>query len=447
MKPRRRLLNGAVVSDGAGNAANLLGAINYNPAGTLQIDTTPPVPIINQAPPSTTASTSALFAFGTSNIETTGITYAYKLDGAASWASLSGNSLSLSGLASGTHSIQMQATDAAGNLSTAPAGYSWTISPTTPQITTQVAGPQVTTTYPPHNGLAVGPNNIVMVEGSRIEWTSLTGGSPVVQSTYNFFAPLNPTGGLYDQRIAYDSVNNRFIVSMEYGASGTSSIDIAVSKDANPNDGWYFTALNTSLTINGQLTASDRPMLTVDGSNLYITAEQDNVNTSGSAGTQAWVIGDTAGAGGGIYNGGTLTAVASQLLPSSQGAFTEVTASNGKTYYASSYSNGSQIVVTLATYDKASNTFSPTTTIGLGQIGQGGSYTAQQQGTSLLLDAGDNRVANLAYSNGYLWGVSEKCRPARMCRWSTGSKSTSAVQAVRRWWRKAVFLVLRLAAT
>jgi hypothetical protein len=35
-------LNGAVVSDGAGNPANLSGAANYNPAGTLQIDTTAP---------------------------------------------------------------------------------------------------------------------------------------------------------------------------------------------------------------------------------------------------------------------------------------------------------------------------------------------------------------------------------------------------------------------
>jgi hypothetical protein len=65
----------------------------------------------------------------------------------------------------------------------------------------------------------------------------------------------------------------------------------------------------------------------------------------------------------------------------------------------------------LATFDKTTNTFSPTNTIGLGQIDQGGSYTAQQQGTSLLLDAGDKRVANLAYSNGFLWGVTEEKPP------------------------------------
>ena len=35
-------LNGATVTDGAGNNANLSGATNYNPSGTLQIDTTAP---------------------------------------------------------------------------------------------------------------------------------------------------------------------------------------------------------------------------------------------------------------------------------------------------------------------------------------------------------------------------------------------------------------------
>src|SRR6266436_757151 len=220
------------------------------------------------------------------------------------------------------------------------------------QIATVFSGPS-SSTNPPHNGLAVGPNNIVMVEGSRIEWTNLSGGSPTVQSTYNFFSSLSPTGGLYDQRCVYDSVNQRYIVIMQYGASGAtvSDIDIAVSKDSNPNDGWYFASLNTSLTINGQLTGSDRPMLSADGTNIYITAAQFNVNISGYVGTESWVIGDTAGPGGGIYNGGTLTVTANELVPSSQGVLSVVAGNNGKTHYASSYSNGSQIVVALQIYD------------------------------------------------------------------------------------------------
>lgn len=122
-------------------------------------------------------------------------------------------------------------------------------------IQTLFSGPSTTSTYPPHNGLAVGSNYVVMIEGSRIEWTNLTGGSPTLQSVYGFFSPLSPTGGLYDQRVAYDSVNQRFVVIMQYLAPGgtATDIDIAVSKDSNPNDGWYFSQLNTTVTLGGQL--------------------------------------------------------------------------------------------------------------------------------------------------------------------------------------------------
>jgi hypothetical protein len=282
---------------------------------------------------------------------------------------------------------------------------------TTSKIDTLFSGISNTSSYPPHNGLAVGPNNIVMAEGSRIEWTDLTGGTPKVQSVYSFFSSLGSTAtnSLYDPRCIYDSASGRFIIIMEnIGSNGAvSNIDIAVSKDSNPNDGWYFASLNTSLTINGQLTSSDRPSITVDGSNIYITAPQYNVNVSGYAGTETWVIGKTAGAGGGLYNGGTMTVVANQVTPSNQGIFTVATGSNGITYYACDYSTGSQIVAVVQAYNTATSTFGPATTIALGNIDQGGTYTAQQQGTTLLLDAGDKRIQNLQYANGFLWGVCE----------------------------------------
>jgi hypothetical protein len=405
-------LNGATVKDAAGNAADLSGASNNNPAGTLQIDTIAPVPVFSQEPPPVTNSSTAAFAFTTSNNETNGVSYAYKLDSATTWSPVTGNALSLSGLATGSHTIQVQATDAAGNVSGA-ASYNWTIAASAfvAQIEKQFSGPSVTSTYPPNNGLAVGPNNVVMMEGSRIEWTTLAGGSPTLQSVYNFFSPLGSTAAnsLNHPRSVYDSVNQRYVVIMDNSASGRtiSNIDIAVSKDSNPNDGWYFASLNTSLTINGQLTSADSPTLSVDGTNIYIAATMYNVNVSGSPGTESWVIGDTAGAGGGIYSGGTLTVTASQFMPANNGTFAVATGGSGKTYYASSYSSGSQLVVTLQVYDAASNTFGPISTIGLGNIDQGGSYTAQQLGTSLLLDAGDKRARSLVYANGFLYGVAE----------------------------------------
>jgi hypothetical protein len=404
-------LNGATVKDGAGNNATLSGATNYNPSGTLQIDTTAPVPAFNQEPPPVTSSSTAVFALTTSNSETNGVSYAYELDGATTWTPMAGATLSLAGLANGSHAIQVQATDGAGNVSTTPATYNWTIAAPIAQVEKQFSGPSVTGTSPPNNGLAVGSNNVVMMEASRIEWTNLAGGSPIVQSVYNFFSPLGATAAnsLNHPRAAYDSINQRYIVIMDNTASGhsISNIDIAVSRDSNPNDGWYFASLNTSLTINGQLTSADSPTLSVDGKNVYITATMYNVNVSGSPGSQSWVISDTAGAGGGLYNGGALTVTASGLIPASQGVFAVATGGNAKTYYASAYSSGSQMVVSLQTYDATINTFGPTSTVGLGNIDQGGSYTAQQLGTSLLLNAGSKQARSPVYQNGFLYGVTE----------------------------------------
>src|SRR6266851_791914 len=282
----------------------------------------------------------------------------------------------------------------------------------TSQIDTIFSGISVSSSDVPHNALAVGPSYVVTAEASRIEWTNLTGGATTIQSVYSFFSSLGSTAtnALFDPRAVYDPINQRYIVTIDnIGSNGAiSNIDIAVSKDSNPNDGWYFASLNSSLTVNGQLTGADTQVVSVDGTNIYVTAPQYNVNTSGWQGTALWVIGDTAGPGGGIYNGGTMTVVANEITSASQGIYRVVAGNNGKTYYASSYSNGSQIVVTLQIYDVASNTFGPISTIGLGNIDQGGSYTAQQLGTSLLLDATDKRVQNLAYAGGFLWGVTEE---------------------------------------
>ena len=55
-----------------------------------------------------------------------------------------------------------------------------------------------------------------MAEGSRIEWTNVAGGAPVLQSIYDFFAPLgaSATGSLSHPRCIHDSINQRYIVVM-----------------------------------------------------------------------------------------------------------------------------------------------------------------------------------------------------------------------------------------
>ena len=67
---------------------------------TFTYDSTAPTPVFTQTPPATGATSSATFGFGTSNPDT-GVFYGYKLDGASTWTQVSGNSLTLSGLANG----------------------------------------------------------------------------------------------------------------------------------------------------------------------------------------------------------------------------------------------------------------------------------------------------------------------------------------------------------
>jgi Ca2+-binding RTX toxin-like protein len=281
-------------------------------------------------------------------------------------------------------------------------------------VRTSLSGISDPNNYPPHNAIAVSPNNVVTAESSMIEWTNLTGGNAVTQSAFSFFSSLGATAtnALFDMTAAYDAVNGRFVVLADNLASNgaVSNIDIAVSKDSNPNDGWYFASLNTALTINGQLTAADRPIVSVDGSNIYIVSPQYNVNVSGYAGTAQFVIGDRFGPGGGIYRGGGIGVVASEVASPSIGADNVVAGGNGKTYYAAAYSTGTQTVVSVQAYDVATATFGPVSTIQLGNSDQGSggnTYTAQQNGTTKLLDAGDTRLQSLAYANGAIYGLSE----------------------------------------
>jgi hypothetical protein len=71
---------------------------------------------------------------------------------------------------------------------------------------------------------------------------------------------------------------------------------------------------------------------------------------------------------------------------------------------------GGQSFLTIQNYNAATNAFSTATTLALGNSDQGASssdYTIAQKGTSLTLDAYDSRIASLAYSNGFLYGLSE----------------------------------------
>ena len=107
--------------DAAGNVDASPASLGWNVAPPA--DTTPPDTSISSGPSGTVASGDASFGFGSSE---SGSTFECRLD-AGSWAAC-GSPKSYSGLADGSHTFEVRARDAAGNVDASPASRSWTVS-------------------------------------------------------------------------------------------------------------------------------------------------------------------------------------------------------------------------------------------------------------------------------------------------------------------------------
>ncbi len=150
------------------------------PSRTFTVDTQAPDTTIDSGPSGTTSDASPSFTFSSSEA---GSSFECRLD-AGAWQGCS-SPKSYSGLADGSHTFEVRATDAVGNTDPSPASRSFDLDTQAP------AAPQITATSPasPAN------NNNPMVKGSaeagaqvRLYTTSDCSGAPVAQGSAAQFA-------------------------------------------------------------------------------------------------------------------------------------------------------------------------------------------------------------------------------------------------------------------
>lgn len=152
---------------------------------------------------------------------------------------------------------------------------------------------------PPDPHIAVGPNHVVQVVNSDIAWFDKTTGNlqfqvamePIAGPEEGFFESLGVSPFVYDPKVLYDPVTQRFIVvALELGNPDVSKILIAVSDDSNPNGDWAKYRFEAKLNIGGVDHWFDYPGFGCNKDVVVVTGNMFPFVGSGFGGSQAIVI-------------------------------------------------------------------------------------------------------------------------------------------------------------
>ena len=275
---------------------------------------------------------------------------------------------------------------------------------------------------PPDPNGAAGPNHLVSITNTSIQWFTKTGtlqysnrlGKNSTTATGSFFESLSPLTGTFDPKVVYDQYNGRFVVvALEETSSPsqTSRILVAVSQSSDPNAGWYFTSINSLIKITGQNCFADFPGLAVSSTGIYITANMFSFVNDSYLGGRLWIIAKSP-----LYSGGTATNIVSDHITAVSGYSityqpTQMfgTAQTGIGTFLVAYSGLSGSGTEYIHIIQVSNSLTaPTFNGGLVSLGDidntSGSYLdAPQSGTSNLINTNDRRTQKAVWRNNALW--------------------------------------------
>ena len=158
---------------------------------------------------------------------------------------------------------------------------------------------------PPDPNGAAGPFHVVNVGNVMIQWFTQVGLQHNLQSLNAFFAPIGPPLGThtFDPKVIYDQYAERFVVITLERTGNASYILVAVSKTHDPNMGWWYLPINSTLNIGGVLSWADYPGLAVDDKAIYITNNMFGF-AGGYSGARLWIIDKNPFYAGGVASWG-----------------------------------------------------------------------------------------------------------------------------------------------
>jgi M6 family metalloprotease-like protein len=279
--PNSNYYNGSL----SGISVSAISASGATMTVTLAIsstDTTPPDTIISGGPLVLTNLTSAAFTFSSTEA---GSTFACKLDGAAFTACASPRTYT--GLAAGSHTFQVQATDASGNTDPTPASYNWTIDLSAPD-TSITGGPSgtittnsATFTWSGSDNLTATPNLLYSYRLDPIEPSFSAFGSATSKSYSNL---VNGSYTFYVQ--AKDQATN--VDLSPASRSFTVNASTTTIQVTSPNGGeiWSIGSRQTLRWSSNNVAGNVSIQLSRDGGVTWSTISSGTAND----GSQSWRV-------------------------------------------------------------------------------------------------------------------------------------------------------------
>lgn len=278
------------------------------------------------------------------------------------------------------------------------------------------------TSIPPDTMGAVGPADLVVMVNTEVRIQDKAGGVVSTVSLDTFWTSgTGLTGNPFDPHVSYDSIDGRWIATVDANAQSTNSqVWFAISATDDPRGTWTFFSFQADSAFPSSTTWADFPGLGVNATWIAITNNMFTIAGDSFVNAKMWVIDKaTALAGGpltttifdtGFDAEGTFSTFGFALKPAVTYSAAEpnlyIVDNTGFAAGGTPLARVSRITGTgpsPAWSVAPGSTFAGT---GLFAVANDFEFTwpnAPQAGTATTIDAGDFRASPASFRNGRLW--------------------------------------------